>query len=205
VWLKHTKIRTAVWPVRESKTPKQLPPAQNRYWKILLQVKALRDRGGVVLTPAPNWGRSEEHTLVSIEQEARGYRFVLGALEDIISYPCIQRWRSWLRHGGTRQEIQSSMPGESLGNFQVFQPFCPHSAALGHTRPQTQKSTKKTSLGVKWGRRIQRTTLPSWKFRMSKDKKRNNHTWLVYYEKASDSYPSRNRTANPRSPNPHKT
>ena len=119
-------------------------------------------RGRCSPDPGTKLGRSEEHTLVSIEQEARGYRFVLAALDDIISYPSIHRWRSWFTHGGTRQEVQGSMPGESLGNFQVSQPFCPHSAALGHTRPQTQTSTKKTSLGVKCGGRIQRTTLPSW-------------------------------------------
>jgi len=72
------------------------------------------------------------------------------------------------RHKGIRESggivsliLTSALRGGVLGNFKVTYSFWPHSVSLGSTHPLTERNTKEFPWGVKCGRRIELTTLPS--------------------------------------------
>jgi hypothetical protein len=66
-------------------------------------------------------------------------------------------WCIWFRHGATRREVPVSIPSGILADFQLTESFCPHSAALGSTKPQTEMSNKELPWGkVRQTRRAER-------------------------------------------------
>jgi hypothetical protein len=71
-------------------------------------------------------------------------------------------WLSWLRHCSKRRKVPGSVPTGVLGNFQVTESLYPPAVSLESTQYQG------ISIGVKCGRSVELTNLPSKLCQMSK-------------------------------------
>jgi len=69
-------------------------------------------------------------------------------IEFALNFFSGMRWRSWLRHCATSQQVVGSIPDGVTGIFHWQNPSG-RTKALGLTQPLTEMSTRNISWGVK--------------------------------------------------------